>query len=317
MSRPASRKRPAAVCLPCAIEFLRSTAPARMDRCRERESLGRVARRCVVHSNQPAESDTLACGFRRAVLLQDLRLSDRRRLPPRAQICAGQTSSAVVCRRHHHRRLGAGRQVLSGRGRSGFRRRNVELSGAGRHRAWPGLYRLNRYRDDSRAGAMPQWLAHRSAHRAVPSQRKAAGPDLRPAIDRSARRHRDFQLLRRRRAPDRSSRGRAARERREHLSSHGVLLQPWGGARSRWESRARSSCPVSTNRTTKRTSQSTISGCASTARARGLSAFRWAWPAISRTSRRSSLSLAPSWSRQAENDTPGTSRPTSGTVASV
>ena len=75
--------------------------------------------------------------LRLAEFLQDVRLPDRRRLPDRAQDSARETAAAVVRGRHDHGGIGAGRQVLSRRGRIGVRRRHAELSGAAGRRVRP------------------------------------------------------------------------------------------------------------------------------------------------------------------------------------
>ena len=87
--------------------------------------LGRAARRRGVRADQPARPRALAPGLRRAVVLQDVRLPDRRRLPDRAPRRAGQARAAVVLRRHDRRgvraarvlRLRARRRALRGRHR--------------------------------------------------------------------------------------------------------------------------------------------------------------------------------------------------------
>ena len=114
--------RPQPVRLSRAVELLRRAASARVDRARAGEGLGRAARRRGVHADQPARSRPLDARLRRAVVLQDVRLPDRRRLPARPQGGARQAAAPVVCGRHDHRRVGAGRQALSGRRRIGASR---------------------------------------------------------------------------------------------------------------------------------------------------------------------------------------------------
>ena len=151
------------VCLSGAVELLRRAASARLDSARAGARLGRAARCGGVYADQSSRSRPLEARLRLAEFLQDVRLSDGRRLPHRAQAGAREAAPAVVCRRHDHRRIGAGRQVLSGGGRVGVRRRHAELSRAAGGRVRPSVPLADRHRHDSHARALPDRLADRAA----------------------------------------------------------------------------------------------------------------------------------------------------------
>ena len=82
-SRARQPRRPPPVCLSGTIELLRRAASARLDSARAGARLGRAARRGGVYADQPPRSRPLEARLRVAELLQDVRLSDRRRLPHR------------------------------------------------------------------------------------------------------------------------------------------------------------------------------------------------------------------------------------------
>ena len=124
-----------------AIELLGRAASARLDPARTGARLGRAARCGGVYADQPPRPAPLEARFRLAEFLQDVRLSDRRRLSDRAEGGAREAAAAVVCRRHHHRRVGPGRQVLSRRRRVGVRRRHAELPRAAGGRVRPPVSR--------------------------------------------------------------------------------------------------------------------------------------------------------------------------------
>ena len=176
------RRSPQPVRLPRAVELLRRPAPARLDRAGARARLGRAARRRRLRADQPARPQPLAPRLRRAVLLQDVRLADRRRLPARPPRRARQARAAVVLRRHDRRRVRPAR-VLPVRPRRGaLRGRHRQLPQPARGRDRPALPRPGRHRHDPRA--------RRGARRAGCStalgslqhtRRRAGGDDLRAA----------------------------------------------------------------------------------------------------------------------------------------
>ena len=127
-------RRPSLFAYPAQSNFSGVQHPLEWIDARAGARLGRAARRRRVHADQPARSRPMDAGLRRAVLLQDLRVPDRRRLSARAQAGAGQAAASLVCGRHHHGGVGAGRQALSGRRRIGLRGRHAGLSGAARGR---------------------------------------------------------------------------------------------------------------------------------------------------------------------------------------
>ena len=138
-SGPRPPRQSPAVCVSCAIEFLRRAASARLDSARAGTWMGRAARRGGLHADQPSRSAPLEARLRVAELLQDVRLPDRRWMPHRAQAGARETAAAVVRRRHHYGGIGAGRQVLSRGRRVSVRGRHAELSGAAGHRVRPSV----------------------------------------------------------------------------------------------------------------------------------------------------------------------------------
>ena len=117
-ARPARRRGPLAalserdlaaspqpVRVPRAVQLLRRAASAGVDRRGALARLGRAARRRRVRADQPARPQPLASRLRRAVVLQDVRLSDRRRVPDRTARGAREARASVVLGRDHRRRV--------------------------------------------------------------------------------------------------------------------------------------------------------------------------------------------------------------------
>ena len=75
---------------------------------RARARLARAGRRGGVRPDQPPRSARRVARFRRGLVLQDVRLPDRRRLPADPQRRARHAAAAVVCRRHRELRDRAG-----------------------------------------------------------------------------------------------------------------------------------------------------------------------------------------------------------------
>ena len=173
--------RPSPVCLSGTIELFRRAASARLDSACAGARMGRAARCGGVYADQSPRPWPLAARLRVAELLQDVRLSDRSRLPHRTQGGAREAAAAVVCGRHDHGRIGAGRQVLSRRRRVGVRGRHAELSRAACRRVRPPVSLADRDRHDSHARPLPHRMADRSAERAPPLEwrsrwRASTGP---------------------------------------------------------------------------------------------------------------------------------------------
>ena len=179
----------------CPVELLRRPASARVDRPGAREGLGRAARRGGLRADQPARPRALAPRLRRALLLQDLRLPDRRRLPAGAQAAlaklrrpwfAGGTITVASVQ---------GDRYYLAEGEAAFEDGTLD------YLALPaveiGLQHIESigHRHHPRAGPLPDRMAARQSAGAPPDQRPAARAHLRPAVDRSARRHGDVQLL--------------------------------------------------------------------------------------------------------------------------
>ena len=165
------RRSPQPLRLPGAVELLRRPASARMDRARARARLGRAPRRRRVRPHEPARPRPLAPRLRRAVVLQDVRLADRRRLPARPPRRAREARTALVLRRHDRRRVRPARLAPVGPGRGPLRGRHRQLPqpARGRDRAPPA--RPDRPRDDPhpRRGARLVAARRRSARSATPT----------------------------------------------------------------------------------------------------------------------------------------------------
>ena len=163
--------------------------------------LGRARRRGRLRPDQPARRRPRPARLRDVLLLQDVRLPDRRRLPAGAPRPGRRPRAAVVRRRHDHDRLGAGRRPLPARRRGGVRGRHRRLpQPAGRRRpACDHLERIGRRRDP-RPGrrCLTAWLLD-ALDRPPPRQRPAGRrrstgrptPSAAAARSRSSMRDRD------------------------------------------------------------------------------------------------------------------------------
>ena len=101
------RRRPVALRVSGAVEFLGRAASARLGRRGAGARLPRAARRRVVRAVGAARPVGGPGRLRRAVVLQDLRLPDRRRRARRAPRRAGGTAPALLRRRHRGLRVDA------------------------------------------------------------------------------------------------------------------------------------------------------------------------------------------------------------------
>ena len=149
--------------LPGAVELLRRPAPARVDRAGASPRLGRAARRGRLRPDQPPRPEPLAPGLRGALVLQDVRLADRRRLPARAARGARQARATVVLGRDDRGRVRPAR-VLPVRARRGaLRGRHGQLPQPARRRDRTATSRPDRDRHDPRARQRARRLAARCA----------------------------------------------------------------------------------------------------------------------------------------------------------
>ena len=99
--------------VPGAVQLQRRPAPARVGRRGARPRLGRPARLRRVRADQPARRGGDQRRLHSDLVLQALRLPDRRRLPDRPPRGARQAAPPVVRRRHDHARLGAAGGLVS------------------------------------------------------------------------------------------------------------------------------------------------------------------------------------------------------------
>ena len=161
-----ARQRPTPpVCLSGPIELLRRAASARLDSAGAGAGLGCATRCGGVYAHQPPRPWTLEARLRLAEFLQNVRVPDGGRLSDRPQEGVGEAASAMVRGRHHHRGVGAGRQVLSRRRSHGFRGRHAELPGPAGGRVRAQVPVADRHRHDSHARALSDGVAHRAAQR--------------------------------------------------------------------------------------------------------------------------------------------------------
>ena len=112
--------------------------------------------------DQPARPERVASRLRRALLLQDVRLADRRRLPARPPRHARQARAAVVLRRNDRRGVRAARVLPIGPRRRALRGRHRQLPQPPRGRDRPALPRPHRHRDDPHARRRARRLAART-----------------------------------------------------------------------------------------------------------------------------------------------------------
>ena len=174
-----------------------------------------------------------AARLRQRLVLQDVRLPDRRRLPagratPRSAklrrpwFAGGTVNFATV----------GGRAPHPVAGRSRLRGRHAELPlDSPPSRSACGIWRRSASTRSRRAcDCLTGWLLER-ARRAAALERPADGAHLRAADDDDARRDRDDELLRSRRAPARLPARRGAGRAAGHLAADRVLLQSRARAR--------------------------------------------------------------------------------------
>ena len=117
----------------------------------------------ALRADQPARPRPLAPGLRRALVLQDVRLADRRRLPARPPRRARQARAPVVLRRHDRRRVRAARVLPLRARRRALRGRHRQLPQPARRRDRPALPRPDRHRHDPHARRRARRLAARRA----------------------------------------------------------------------------------------------------------------------------------------------------------
>ena len=220
------RRSPQPVRLPGAVELLRRPAPAGVDRAGPRARLGRAARRRRVRADQPARPQPLAPRLRGDLLLQDVRLADRRRLPARTPRRARQARATVVLRRDDRRRVRAARVLPIRSRRRALRGRHRQLPQPPGRRDRAAPPRPHRDRDHPRPRRRARLLAARRARSAAAHRWLAGRDDLRTAIVGAARRDDRVQLP----APGRQRRRRALRRPcrapAQDLAAHRLLLQP-------------------------------------------------------------------------------------------
>ena len=160
---PGAARPPQPVRLPGPVQLLRRAAPAGVDQPGAGQGLGRAAGCGGLRADQPARPGALAARFRAAVVLQDVRLSHRRRLPAGAAGGAGEAAAALVRGRHDHHRVGAGGRLLPGAGRGRLRGRHGQLPEHPRRRDRAAPPGRGGHRRDPRAGDVPDRLADRAA----------------------------------------------------------------------------------------------------------------------------------------------------------
>ena len=144
------RRSPQPVRLPGAVELLGRAASAGVDRAGARARLGRAARRRRVRADQPARPERVAPRLRGALVLQDVRLADRRRLFDRASRRARQARAAVVLRRDDRRRVRAAPVLPVRTRRRALRGRHRQLPQPPGGRDRPAVPRPGWDRDDPR-----------------------------------------------------------------------------------------------------------------------------------------------------------------------
>ena len=166
--------------------------------------------------------------LRRRLLLQDLRLPDRRRLPARRARRSGPAAPAVVLRRHHHHRVRSGRLALPGRRRAGLRGRHRQLPQHPGRRARPSVPRRHRpRRDPPRVLCLTDWLLDGS-----PGSVMRTAPGVRihgPHRRRPPWRHDRVQLPATADGASSTTDRRQPRAPSPDLPAHRLLLQPGFG----------------------------------------------------------------------------------------
>ena len=198
--------------IPAAVELLRRRSIRSSGSRRRRRTAGTCC--STRRRSRPTNRLDLApvhAGFRRAVVLQAVRLPDRRRLPAGPEDRARQTAASVVFGRHHHGRVGAGRQALSGR--QANRRSKTARSTTWRSRpSRSGCEHIESIGIDTiheRVRCLTGWLLDQ-----LLALRQTNGEPLvrlyGPPNDRPPRRHRHVQFLRRRRPRHRSPHRRSS-----------------------------------------------------------------------------------------------------------
>ena len=113
--------------VPCAVEFFWRSASALARRDSAGARSRRSARRRVVRADTRPQSAHVPRRFRRAVLLQTLRISNRARRARRAPLGSRAPDPAVVCRRYGPVRIGPTRPSSTARCRRRLRGRHTAL----------------------------------------------------------------------------------------------------------------------------------------------------------------------------------------------
>ena len=201
----------APVCLSGPVELLRRAASARVDCDRARPRLGRAARCGGVHADQSPRPQPVAARFRRR---------------SRSTRCSATRPASAACWRARRRwRSCGGRGLPAARSPSRRCRATGTISPRARRRSKTARRTIWRCRRSRSGWSTSTPIGIDTIHERVPcltgwlldrlmplrhTNGAAAGAHLRPALDRPPRRHRDVQLLRRRRPRHRSPRGRSS-----------------------------------------------------------------------------------------------------------
>ena len=212
--------------LPGAVELLRRPAPPRPRRRGPRRRVGRAPRRRRLRPDQPARRRPRPARLRDALVLQDDRLPDRRRLPADAPR-PGRDARAPVVRRRHRSRSPRCRATATTSTPTRRRSRTAPSTTSTSPPSRPGCATSSASGSTpSTTASPPDVVAARRPHRPPPRQRPSGRRDPRADRHDAARRHRDVLDARPRRSPDRRPSGRGAGQRGQHLAADRVLLQP-------------------------------------------------------------------------------------------
>ncbi len=168
--------------------------------------------------------------LRRGLVLQDVRLPDRRRLPARAQRGAREAAAPLVRRRHGELRDRAGpRARARAAARPASRTARSTTSASRRSRSAFAISSASASTRFRRAcDCLTAWLLTRAA-RAAPRQRPPDGADLRSRDQAQRGGDGHAELLRSGRPPARLPARRGTRRPERHLAAHRMLLQPRRG----------------------------------------------------------------------------------------
>jgi hypothetical protein len=196
-----------------------------MDRASPRQWLGCVAGRGRFRADQPPRSEPLAAGLRDALLLQAVWLPDWHWLPGCAPRSVGQTPPSVVRRGNHQDRVCRRQRPRSARRRRPLRGRHARFPRPFGHRDRASPFECRRSERHQPARTLTDRLVGQPTGRPAPSERRTAGPGLRSAQRRLARRDRCLQRPGPRRQPARLPPDRSRGQSLADLAARRLFLQ--------------------------------------------------------------------------------------------